>query len=226
MARNLVTPRVCRPRACSPDANPAPLRAPRRRLCDSFQSRIHHPGALGTIGGLMTILHKQFKAELQRSGAKGGHTYVVMPGSPSTSEPAVRQGFGARSMASRFAARSWLSATGRTNCRSRLRSARCSANRRATRSRYGSRSDWIRARSAASIDGWWRPPTRPAAATMCRTPLQGPLSVSDRFGNRAVAPDDVEDLQQTHGDNCATNGSHLTPARRKSTSAEHPHRRV
>ena len=29
----------------------------------------------------MTILKKQFKAELQKSSVKGGHTYVVMPGS-------------------------------------------------------------------------------------------------------------------------------------------------
>ncbi|HEX4434405.1 MAG TPA: DUF1905 domain-containing protein [Acidimicrobiales bacterium] len=29
----------------------------------------------------MTILRKQFEAKLQRSSAKGGHTYVVMPGS-------------------------------------------------------------------------------------------------------------------------------------------------
>jgi hypothetical protein len=35
----------------------------------------------GITGGLMTILQKQFRAELQRSSAKGGHTYVVMPGS-------------------------------------------------------------------------------------------------------------------------------------------------
>jgi hypothetical protein len=31
--------------------------------------------------GLMADLRKQFKAKLQKSGAKGGHTYVVMPGS-------------------------------------------------------------------------------------------------------------------------------------------------
>jgi hypothetical protein len=33
------------------------------------------------MGGVMAILHKQFEAELQRSSATGGHTYVVMPGS-------------------------------------------------------------------------------------------------------------------------------------------------
>jgi hypothetical protein len=29
----------------------------------------------------MALLHKRFTATLQRSGAKGGHTYVVMTGS-------------------------------------------------------------------------------------------------------------------------------------------------
>jgi Domain of unknown function (DUF1905) len=38
-------------------------------------------GTLRITGELMAILNKRFKAELQKSSAKGGHTYVVMPGS-------------------------------------------------------------------------------------------------------------------------------------------------
>jgi Domain of unknown function (DUF1905) len=41
----------------------------------------HHPQDQGPREGPMTRLDKEFTARLQRSPAKGGWTYVVMPGS-------------------------------------------------------------------------------------------------------------------------------------------------
>src|SRR5205814_4160412 len=49
-----------------------------RRRLDQF----HDLDAVGaSTGGTMTKLNKQFTAALEKSAAKGGWTYVVMPGS-------------------------------------------------------------------------------------------------------------------------------------------------